>query len=162
MKSAWSNRLYKRRGGNRGALLIEMALLTPLVLLLFLGAIHFGYLFFIYNALEKSVRDGARYAAGRTIITAAGIPSDIQAVVEGAVVYGASTETTAVVPGLTYGSNMVLVERIPAAGRPARVRVSIQNYTYQGVLSFMLGNITLTGKPAVEMPYIGRYAVPPS
>jgi len=148
----------KRRGRNRGTLLIEMALIAPLCLLLLLGAIHFGYLFFIYNALEKSVRDGARYAAGRTIITDSGVPANVATVVERAVVFGAHSESTPIVPGLTFGSNMVAVARIPATGHPERIRVTIQNYTYQGVLSFMLGNITLNGKPSLEMPFIGRYA----
>jgi hypothetical protein len=143
-----------RRRSQPGTALIEMALIFPLVLFLLLGAIHFGYLFYLYNGLEKSVRDGARYAASRTYVYER--PTDYRQVVERAVVYGSQQGTAPLVDGLNYGANQVLVELIPDNGtRPQRVRVSIQNYTYQGVLSFIFGNINLSGKPAAEMPFIG-------
>jgi hypothetical protein len=143
-----------KRNRKSGAVLIEMALMLPLLVLLLLGAIHFGYLFYLYNGLEKSVRDGARYGASRTF-TNIGAYS---AVVERAVVFGTQARTTPLVPGLNFGANQVLVEVIPNNGtHPERIRVTIQNYTYQGVLDFMLGGLTLNGKPSLEMPFIGLY-----
>lgn len=144
----------KRTRHAKGAVMIELALVLPLILLLFLGAIHFGYLFYLYNGLEKSVRDGARYAASRTYVYQR--PAEFRQVVERAVVYGSQTSNTPLVDGLDFGANQVLIELIPDNGtRPERVRVSIQNYQYPGILNFLLGGITLSGKPAAEMPFIG-------
>ena len=135
-----------------GSALIELALILPLFLTMLLGAVHFGYLFFLYNGLEKSVRDGARYAASRTFTTKAAY----SAVVKSAVVYGTYGGTTPVVAGLT-NTDMVQVTPIPdAAGvRPVRIRVAITGYTYDGVLSAIIGGTTLNGKPSLEVPFIG-------
>lgn len=44
-----------------GATLVEFAIVVPLLLLLVLGIIEFGYAFYHLNILNKSVQDGARY-----------------------------------------------------------------------------------------------------
>jgi hypothetical protein len=46
--------------------MVELALLMPLGVLLLLGAIQFGWAFYLYNELERGVRDAARYAGFRT------------------------------------------------------------------------------------------------
>ena len=46
-----------------GASLVEFALIAPLLILLLLGIIEFGYLFGQYNEVRHSAREGARYAA---------------------------------------------------------------------------------------------------
>lgn len=47
----------------RGAAAAEMALITPLALLLFFSAVETGHYFFSQQQLVKAVRDGARYGA---------------------------------------------------------------------------------------------------
>lgn len=47
----------------RGAALVEFAILAPFLLLLLLGIIEFGYLFAQFNEVRHAVREGARYAA---------------------------------------------------------------------------------------------------
>lgn len=172
------------RGGRErsGSVMVELALVVTLFVPMLLGAIHFGYLFYLYNGLEKSVRDGARYAASRTLVDKATFERVVEAVVvcgtyavdaKGGIVCGSAT-----VQGLqlranpTDPSKMVTVTLIPDAPgvRPARIRVSIKNYEYHGVLSGILdrvlpdgspnpcGCLKLTGKPALEMPYFGRYS----
>jgi len=49
--------------GERGASLVEMAFVAPLVILLLLGMVEFGYLFGQYNEVRHSAREGARVAA---------------------------------------------------------------------------------------------------
>lgn len=47
----------------RGASLVEFALLAPFLMLLLLGIIEFGYLFGEYNDVRHGAREGARLAA---------------------------------------------------------------------------------------------------
>lgn len=56
----WISRLRKR---DTGAQLVEFALLAPLLLLLLLGIIEFGYLFGQYNEVRHGAHEGARLAA---------------------------------------------------------------------------------------------------
>lgn len=52
-----------RGRSNRGAAAIEMALVMPMLILLILGIIEFGYLFGEYNEIRHGAREGARIAA---------------------------------------------------------------------------------------------------
>lgn len=51
------------RGKDRGAQLVEFALLAPLLILLLLGIIEFGWLFSQNNDVKHGAREGARAAA---------------------------------------------------------------------------------------------------
>lgn len=167
----------KKKSGVAGGVMLELALTLTLFVPMLLGAIHFGYLFYLYNGLEKSVRDGARYAAGRTYVQYGpkaadpGLPS-YQEVVKAVVVCGSWAATNdvstcgvqggapATVSGLT--TNMVVVTPIPnvTGVRPTRVRIAIQGYEYRGVLSGLLDTdgVLRLNKPSLEMPFFGRYA----
>ena len=63
-------RLRSRIRSERGAELIEFALTLPLLLLLVLGIIEFGFLFQEYEVVTNASREGARLAA---FIPSAGI-----------------------------------------------------------------------------------------
>jgi Flp pilus assembly protein TadG len=52
--------LFRNRSG---AAAVEMALVTPLLLLILCGSVELGNYFLDEHALRKAVRDGARYAA---------------------------------------------------------------------------------------------------
>ena len=56
------NSLTKRVRSERGAELIEFALVFPLLLLLVLGMVDFGFLFQRYEVLTNAAREGARMA----------------------------------------------------------------------------------------------------
>lgn len=143
----------KKNHNRRGTALVELAFVTPLMILLLLGGAHFGYLFYLYNALDKAVSDGARYAATRTYSNAGSFNCVIQQVV---VMGGADpTLTTPVVKGLTKA--MVTVSQtLPAGGgRPERIKVSISGYPFTRILGS--GTLTLNGKPSMEVPFIGLY-----
>lgn len=138
----------RRRERESGGVLIELALVAPLALAMMLGAIHFGYFFYRYNGLEKSVRDGARFAASRTMRSRGAY----ETAVRNTVVYGSNLAGTALDKGLTNPATVTL-EYFPATGRPDRVRITVSSFTYNGVL----GTFTLTNKPSMEVPYLGRY-----
>ena len=48
---------------SRGAAAAEMALVLPILLILLFGSVEAGTMFMSHHAIEKGVRDGARYAA---------------------------------------------------------------------------------------------------
>lgn len=52
---------------DRGSAAAEIALITPLLLILMLGSMELGNYFLNAHALSKEVRDGARYASRLTI-----------------------------------------------------------------------------------------------
>lgn len=50
-------------GRERGASVVEFAVLAPVLLLLVLGMVEFGWLFGQFNDVRHGAREGARYAA---------------------------------------------------------------------------------------------------
>lgn len=54
--------MRRRIGSERGAELIEFALIFPLLLLVLLGIVDFGFLFQRYEVLTNATREGARMA----------------------------------------------------------------------------------------------------
>ena len=55
--------MKRRLRSERGAELIEFALIFPLLLLVLLGIVDFGFLFQRYEVLTNATREGARLAA---------------------------------------------------------------------------------------------------
>lgn len=51
----------KKHGGSRGQSLVEMALLLPILLVLIIGAIEFGRLFYTKIVITNAAREGAYY-----------------------------------------------------------------------------------------------------
>ena len=51
------------RSRERGAALVEFAILAPLLLLLVVGIVEFGWLFGQFNDVRHGAREGARFAA---------------------------------------------------------------------------------------------------
>ncbi len=68
-----------KRGKDEGAQLVEFALLAPLLILLVLGIVEFGWLFSQNNDVRHGAREGARAAAvnlgGNGVIRAAACDS---------------------------------------------------------------------------------------
>jgi Flp pilus assembly protein TadG len=56
----WPLRRSGRRYARRGAAVVEMAVVTPFLLLLLLGTIQFGYLFMYQETLTNAAREAAR------------------------------------------------------------------------------------------------------
>lgn len=55
--------MREREHGEQGASAVEFALILPLLLLLVFGIIQFGLVFFGYQGLQASAREGARFAS---------------------------------------------------------------------------------------------------
>jgi Flp pilus assembly protein TadG len=56
-------RVTRGRSGVRGAVMVELAVAMPVLLLIVWGAIDFARAYYTANSLASAVREGARYAA---------------------------------------------------------------------------------------------------
>lgn len=61
MKTARS--IHRNRDRSRAQGMVEFALIMPLLLLLLIGIIEFGYFFFIYSSVNSAAREAVRYGA---------------------------------------------------------------------------------------------------
>src|ERR1051326_8769318 len=57
------SRSKRRRGGTRGQGLLELAMMLPLLLLILIGIIDLGRVFFAYTAISNAAYEAARQAA---------------------------------------------------------------------------------------------------
>lgn len=132
-------RFARSEGGTQ---LVELALVLPLLLVMFGAAAEFGRFFYTYQTLTKATRVGARYlttepASGSSDLDAARL-----------VVYGNTAGTgDPVLAGI--GLDNVDVSRgssAPGAGQPDRVTVRISGYTYEPIfdLGALVGNKKLS------------------
>ncbi len=145
------------RKPRRGGVLVEFTICTPFLVLLLLGAWHFGYAFWLYNTVEQAVRAGGRYASVQRYKATEGAPPDDAYLTEirNIVVYGnAAGGTEPIVPSLT--TDKVFVEVAFAKKIPSTVRVWVDGYTLPGLFS----KIDLRGKPSVRFKYLGTWAPP--
>ena len=117
----------------RGSYIIELAIVFPILLLLFVGAAELGRLFYTYNTLAKATKLGARYLSNQRDITT-GTQAEIDARVlkaKSLVVCGYE-DCTGGKPSIVRGLDVSNVNiTLPTGGAVlSSVTVSIQNYTY--------------------------------
>jgi Flp pilus assembly protein TadG len=118
----------------RGTQLVELAIVLPILLVLFGAAAEFGRFFYTYQTLAKATRTGARYLT----IKAPTAENDEKA--QNMVVYGNPDGTgEPVISGLTPGMVRVVREGNNPA-MPDHVTVRIEGYAYEPV--FNLVNFT--------------------
>ena len=117
----------RERNGEAGVELIEFALVFPLLLLLVLGIVDYGFMFQRFEALTNATREGARvaslpgyaqvdiedrvadYLAAGGVPTTAGNP--VVAVTAGTIPNGAGTWAATTVT-LTYTHNYIFVDSL--------------------------------------------------
>jgi len=146
-----------KRAHQRGHAMIELAVSAGVMVACLAGTVQFGYTFYIYNQLVSAVGNGGRYAAMRTYRAAA--QRDIEtgkAAIRNMVVYGDARPALGALPQVpNLKPDQVQVEWVAdESGKPAAVSVSIAGYTVDAVF----GMVHFTGRPAVEYPFVGRFA----
>ena len=62
-RSAGRTTVRRRAGGESGQALVELALVLPVMILIAMGIVDFGRVFYTYEALVNAAREGARYCA---------------------------------------------------------------------------------------------------
>ena len=137
--------LARRIAHEEGSSTIELALMFPILLLLFVGAAELGRLFYTYTTLSKATFVGARYlSTSRNAVNGtADEKTDALNEAKNLVVCGiksadeeACTGQTKVVPGLTI-ANVLICDNFSTPctpvlpGAPIKYfRVEIQSYNY--------------------------------
>lgn len=143
----------KGRRNDRGATLLEFAIVATVFFSALFGVLEFGRLLFTHNALRDAARRGARYAVVRKN-DAAGI-----AAVKNMVVYGdpnANPATAApVAPGLTTSNVQVDYVNFNGIQLSARASVSIINYQYKFAVPLIGGTLNM---PAYRTSQTGESA----
>ena len=149
---------YLGRQNQRGHAMIELALSAGVMVASLAGTIQFGYTFYIYNELVTAVGNGGRYAAMRTFRAAGS--RDIEkgkAAIRNMVAYGDSRPAPDALPqAANLKPEQVQVDWVmdESGARPVAINVSIVDYTVDAAF----GMFRFTGKPAVEYPFVGRFA----
>lgn len=138
----------------RGAQLVELAVVLPLFLVMFAATAEFGRFFYEYTTLSKAARAGTRY-----LITA---PSSAKYDTEARniVVYGNPAGTgTPLISGITT-SNVVVTRAGGVPVLPQTVTVSITGYKYKPVfdvgklINVSALSLNVDVKPSVTMRYL--------
>jgi len=146
-------------GDERGIQLVELAIVLPILMILFGATAEFGRFFYDYTTLAKAARGGARY-----LVTTANCPAmDAQA--RNLVVYG-NTDGTGdpVITGLST-DNVEIVRKdqageVQTGGVPQTVTVQITGFKYEPM--FGLGamiksqsfDLNIDLAPAATMRYL--------
>lgn len=143
----------------RGIQLVELAIVLPILMILFAATAEFGRFFYEYTTLSKAARGGARY-----LVTTSVCPiSDAQA--KNLVVYGNTAGTgDPVISGLST-DNVQVVRKdkagvVQTAGVPATVTIGITGFKYEPM--FGLGpliksqsfNLNIDLAPTATMRYL--------
>jgi Flp pilus assembly protein TadG len=149
----WLNRF---RCDEQGVQLVELAIVIPILLLLFAGVAEFGRYFYEYTTLAKATRVGARYLASKSVNSA----TNYEAIAKNIVVYGnAAGSGSPILAGLSP-SNVTVTYAGGTSAIPATVTVSITGFQHDPVfdLGALLNNrgiSTAVGvKPSVTMRYL--------
>lgn len=143
----------------RGTQLVELAIVLPILMLLFGATAEFGRFFYEYTTLAKAARVGTRY------LVTAGVSNAEDVKAKNLVVYGNTDGTgSPLITGLTT-SNVQVVRKdgngaVQTAGVPRTVTVSITGFKYEPM--FGLGaltrsntlNLNIDLTPRVTMRYL--------
>ncbi len=145
-------RLRRFRACEAGTQLAELAVVLPVLLVLFGATAEFGRFFYTYNTLAKSTRAGARY------LTASNKATDDSA--KSLVVYGSTDDgATPILSGLSTGN--VHITREGPTGYPETVKVEISGYRYEPIfdLGKLMGksfSMSVDVRPSPTMRYINN------
>ncbi len=139
-----------RPNRERGNALLELALGSSLLWMMFSGVYQAGYGFYIYNVLMVSVADAAELGSKLDYDTAS--TDAYTSALKNMVVYGDTTAgIKTLVPNLTT-SNVGVAVTLDGAGMPRDVTVSITGYSINAL--FM--TYSLTNKPRATTLYYGK------
>ncbi|HET8781931.1 MAG TPA: TadE/TadG family type IV pilus assembly protein [Pyrinomonadaceae bacterium] len=149
----WLNRF---RRDEQGVQLLEMAIVIPIMLVLFAAVAEFGRYFHEYTTLAKASRVGARYMISKCLNST----TNYEAIAKNIVVYGnPGGSGSPLLSGLTT-DNVSITYAGPVSSIPDTVTVTIDNYTHQPLfnLGALLNNSSLSMavnvKPSVTMRYL--------
>jgi hypothetical protein len=152
------NRTWRQR--NRGAVLVEFAILTPILVLLAFGIAELGRVFYQQNTLTKSVTSGARYMARSYDIldpdncTVKPLWSTFESRAKNLVVYGAfAAEGNPLVPNLETGNVAISFRQASVSvGEDDDIDACIINVSATVLFEGIFGD----GKTVPLLPFMGE------
>ncbi|HEY3308133.1 MAG TPA: TadE/TadG family type IV pilus assembly protein [Desulfuromonadaceae bacterium] len=121
----------------KGAALVEMAIILPLLLLIVVGIFEFGRAMLIRNTLNNAAREGARRAA------VSPPPVNIDAFVRSAIPFNQT--------GLVITPNPS--SPTPGSGAPVTVTIMLPFHTVTGLIPVLDGMI-LSGQATMRYEYV--------
>lgn len=149
----WLNRF---RRDELGVQLLEIAIVIPILLVLFAAVAEFGRYFYEYTTLAKGSRIGARYLASKSVTST----TNYQAIAKNLIVYGNTAGTgSPILDGLTT-DNVSVTYAGGTSGLPETVTVSITGYEHDPLfdLGGLLNNddfsLAIEVKPSVTMRFL--------
>jgi len=155
------NWLLRFRRDEQGVQLVEVAIVIPIMIILFAAVGEFGRYFYEYTTMAKAARVGARFMISKSIDSSS---TDWVAATKKLVVYGNTSGTgSPVLPGLSVSNVDVKFAGgtyTNGNGVPATVTVTFVNYKHKA--AFDLGKITniknlslnVPVKPSITMHYL--------
>ena len=150
----WFNRF---RRDEQGVQWLELAIVLPLMMLMFAAVAEFGRYFYEYTTAAKAARLGARYLTSKSATSA---KTDWEAIAKNIVVYGnAAGDGDPILPGMTTANVDVQYSGQPASV-PTLVTVRIINYKHEslfdlgGLLKRPSLSLNVDVKPSVTMRYL--------
>lgn len=122
-----------------GQSVVEFALLLPLLLLLVIGVVDLGRVYFSYITVTNAAREGARYGAAR--------PTETSQIINRAIneAQGSGVILTNVSVSCPNGSC--------TQGNPIQVTVS---YNFQLITAYLFGGGTIPLQASVQMEIFGQ------
>jgi TadE-like protein len=153
----WSTRF---RRDERGVQLAELAIVIPIMLMLFAAVAEFGLYFHEYSTAAKAARLGARYMCSKTLEKDR---NNWELNAKNLVVYGNTAGTgSPVLHGLSTSNVDIQYEGgtyLNGTGVPDKVTITIVDYQHQPI--FDLGKLTKSSfslavdvKPSVTMHFL--------
>lgn len=137
----------------RGAALVEFAIVATVFMSVMFGVIEFGRLFWTHNALRDAARQGVRYASVRRN-DAAGIQAAKNVAVYGDPAGG----TTPIVSGLSTSNVQIDYENYHGLQLSSRASVQINNFQFQFSVPLLGGTMTMpayrTSLPGESAGYV--------
>lgn len=135
-------RLIGRAKDERGAAIVEFALVAPILLTLVWGIIETGRVFYTINSLASSVRDGARWGAANCVMQTSGVGAGTPAIDACRPQIQAMVRAAFQPLGDTLVNNDVVVAAIGAAPN-TRIEV-IASYPYEPIVPIGGWDVTIT------------------
>lgn len=149
----WLNRF---RRDEQGVQLLEIAIVIPILLVMFAAVAEFGRYFYEYTTLAKGSRIGVRYLASKSVTSS----TNYQVIAKNLVVYGNTAGTgSPILDGLTT-DNVTVTYAGGTSGLPETVTVTITGYEHEPLfdLGGLLKNddfsLAIEVKPSVTMRYL--------
>ena len=145
-----------------GAILVEFAIIVPLLLLLLVGITEFAFAFYNLNILNKSVQDAARYFANPELARNGAIDAAIDVSIatnnanitktQNLVKYGSTVTGTQLLPGTAPAPTIFCaggtvaqnIDNVVCAPSITHIRVTA-TYSHRFILGDVLNNFTSLG-----------------